>query len=237
MDGIWTVSIAGALPLSRAVTRLAKSRPTASVLSPQTIASVVGILAINFLFLVGALFYLNDQDWYQCRKWGGTDVSNVLVIGDNYESEVLFLVGGFQYIHAGAAFNFGYEFRQAWCRNYFLAALIIGYTAIHLYALLIPGELSCVWRVNCINENVVMSVTSDETPIQNDFNTTIMPVDFRFGLFGLMVTNFAMVVVYEYFVVNGIRRHFSEKKRRKAKALEAETMGGVKETHLSAFLT
>jgi magnesium-transporting ATPase (P-type) len=231
MDGIWTVSIACTLPLSRAAAKLAKSRPTASVLSPQTIASVVGILAINFLFLVGALFYLNDQDWYQCRKWGSTDVSNVLVIGDNYETEVLFLVGGFQYIHAGAAFNFGYEFRQAWCRNYFLTALIVGYTTMHLYVMFNPGELSCLWRVNCVNENVLKSVTSDEIPIQNDFNTTIMPDDFKRGLCGLMITNFVVVVAYEYFVVNGIRRHFSAKKRRDAKASEVEDTGGLEGEH------
>ena len=56
--------------------------------------SVCGLLLWNFLFLVLALGVLWNEDWFQCRKWGSTDVSNVLAIGDNYETTVLFMVGG-----------------------------------------------------------------------------------------------------------------------------------------------
>jgi len=81
MDGIWTVTLAMSLPLARAAETLAKSRPTASILGPQTVASVLGVLLINFLFLVIGFALLWKQDWFQCRKWGSNDVSNVLVIG------------------------------------------------------------------------------------------------------------------------------------------------------------
>jgi hypothetical protein len=218
MDGIWSVSLAFALPLSAAAPKLVQSRPTASILGLQTVSSAVGILLINFLYLVGALAYLWSQDWFACRMWDSTDVSNVLVIGDNYETEVLFLVGGFQYIHAAAAFNFGYEFRQAWYRNYLLAGLVTFFSAMQIYILFVPGEVSCIWRVNCVNEDVRVSVTEDLIPIQNDFNTTVMPEYFRRGLFGIMIANAASVVLYEYFVVNGIRRHFAAKKRAAATA-------------------
>lgn len=224
MDALWTVSLAFALPLSRAATKLSPTRPTASILGLITVSSACGILLINFCFQIGALGYLWNQDWFACRKWDSNDLSNVLVIGDNYETEVLFLVGGFQYIHSAAAFNFGFEFRRNWFNNYVLVTLVTGFSIIMIYITLVPGDLSCVYRVNCVNENVRISVTDDKFPIQNPFNTTIMPDYFQRGLIGLMISNAVINSAYEYFVVNGIRRHYAAKKRaaRAIKAAEGE---------------
>jgi magnesium-transporting ATPase (P-type) len=180
MDGIWTITLGFSLPLANPAAKLSETRPTASVLGPWTMSSALGVLAIHFTFTVIALATLWNQDWFQCRKWDDNDVSDVTVIGDNYESEVIFLVTGFQYISTAIVYNFGYEFRQVWYRNItfmFLAAL---YTFMQFYITMVPGELSCIWRVNCLNENTVKSVTSREPfPLQNPYATTVMPTDFR----------------------------------------------------------
>jgi len=68
------------LPLARPADRLSNTRPTASILGWHTLSSALGVLAINFLFLVIALFLLFAQDWYQCRKWTDNDVSNVSIL-------------------------------------------------------------------------------------------------------------------------------------------------------------
>ena len=213
MDGIWTVSLAFTLPLSRAASKLSPSRPTASVLGLQTVCSACGVLAINFLFQVGVVAYLWHQDWFSCRKWSSTDLSNILVIGDNYETEVLFLVGGYQYIISAAVFNFGYEFRSNWFRNYAFVSLVLGYTLVHFYITLVPSKLSCVWRVNCVNKDVRVGVTDTKIPIQNAFNTTVMPTFFQRGVVGIMIGNAVALMAYEYFIVNGIRRYYAAKKR------------------------
>ncbi|KAL7471342.1 hypothetical protein ACHAXS_011637 [Conticribra weissflogii] len=111
MDGIWTITMAFSLPLAEAAKKLASKRPTASLLGPHTLMSACGILATNFLFLVIALLALWGQDWFQCRKWDSEDVSDVTTIGDNYETSVIFIVTGYQYISSAAAYNFGYTFR------------------------------------------------------------------------------------------------------------------------------
>jgi hypothetical protein len=81
---------------------------------------------------------------------------------------------------------------------------------MQFYITLVPGYLSCVWRVNCDNESVLPSVTTGEpAPIQNSFNTTVMPPDFQRGLIGIMVGNTIAIALYEYYVVNGIRRHYA----------------------------
>jgi hypothetical protein len=90
--------------------------------------------------------------------------------------------------------------------------LATSFAFIHLYITLKPGELSCFWRVNCENENVVTSVTLEPVPIQNDFNTTMMPEYFQRGLIGIMIGNGVAIACWEFFVVNGIRRHFAAKK-------------------------
>lgn len=214
MDGVWTITLAFALPLARAAKKLSLTRPTASLLGPATMFSACGVLAIHFIFTVIALATLFNQSWFQCRKWGSTDVSNVLVIGDNYESETIFLVTGYQYISSAIVFNFGYEWRQAWIRNYILVALVFGYTFMQFWITLVPGKLSCFFRVNCNNEDVVRSVTSFQLiPVQNPFNTTVMPQDFRNKLIAIMVCNTVAVVAWDYFVVNGIRQRLAAKKR------------------------
>lgn len=223
MDGIWTISLAFTLPQSRPATRLSPTRPTASVLGLHTLSSALGVLALNFAFTVLALGVLWNQDWFQCRKWDDNDVSSVLVIGDNYESSVLFLVTGFQYIASAMAFNFGYEFRQGWFKNYSFVALAMGYTFMHFYITMKPGKLSCFWRVNCVNENVVTGVTARERmPIQNPYNTTTMPEEFRWKILVIMIANGIAIAAYEYFIVNGIRQRVAAKRLEQADASNAK---------------
>jgi len=138
---------------------------------------------------------------------------------------VIFLVTGFQYIAAAASFSFGYEFRKGWYRNYVLVLLLAVYTTIHFYITLVPSRLSCVFHVNCENGYGVRSVVSTEViPIQNPFNTTVMPVDFRKGLIGLMVGNAAAVCGWDYFVVNGTRRYLGRKRRMMASKKDAKSI-------------
>ena len=191
------------MPLAEAAKKLSKFRPTASILGPHTISSACGILAINFLFLVTSLLLLWNQDWFACRMWDSTDVSNVLVIGDNYETSVIFIVSGYQYISSAAAFNFGYSFRGNWFRNYVFVFLFLLWTAVQFSATLTASRLSCIWRLNCDNDNVVRSITSsDPVPINNVYNTTVMPIEFRGMLVALMVANLILNCIWDYFVVN-----------------------------------
>lgn len=136
------------------------------------------------------------------------------VIGDNYETSVIFIVSGFQYIATAMAYNFGYEFRQGWWRNYLFVLASFAFIFLHFYATLKPGYLSCFWRLNCDNEHVVNGVTNREkTPIQNRYNTTVMPQDFRIKLVAIMVANLVSIMLYEYFIVNGLRRRWSKMKK------------------------
>jgi len=200
MDGVWMISMAFTLPLAYAEKRLSPKRPTSSLLGPNTLSSVLGVLILNFSFTCIALGLLMVQDWYDCRRWNSTDISNITLIGDNYEASVLFIVTGYQYISSAMAFNWGFSFRAAWWKNYVFVALCISYTVVHFMATLHPSTLSCVWRLNCTNDHVVPAVTDTAIPINNAFNTTIMPVAFRVKLIVIMVANACATALWTYFV-------------------------------------
>lgn len=231
MDGIWPISLGFTLPLSNAAYKLAPSRPTSSLLGLQTMASAVGVLFIHYFFLLVAFATLFGQDWFQCRKWNGKDISNVLIIGDNYESQVIFLVIGYQFVSSAMSYNFGYEFRASWFLNHWFVGVVVFFTLLHFYITLVPGTLSCVFRVNCRNENVVRSVsTFSAYPIQNFWNTTEMPSSFAVTLIVFMILNSATVVVWEYFGVNGTRKRYARKHReepRLFKATSSEVLEGT----------
>jgi cation-transporting ATPase 13A3/4/5 len=203
MDGIWVSSMSFSLALAEPAKMLGKLRPTASLFGPNTMWSYCGTLAINFLFLVIGLASLFAQPWFQCRKWDSSDVSNVTTIGDNYETSVIFIISGYQYISSAAAFNFGYSFRQSWIKNYVFVLLFVFFTAMQFSMVLTSSHFSCIWRVNCDLEHAVRYVTNPEPqPMNNNFATTVMPVEFRGLLFVLCVANLIVICIYNYFIVN-----------------------------------
>ncbi len=57
-------------------------------------------------------------------------MSNPDFIGDNYETSVIFIVSGYQYISLAAAFNFGSSFQQNWFCSYVFVFLFLLFTAI-----------------------------------------------------------------------------------------------------------
>ena len=171
-------------------------------------------MGIHFIFTVIALATLFHQDWFQCRKWNGEDISNVLVIGDNYESEAIFLITGYQYVSSALTFSFGYEWRMAFYLNCVFVILFLIYTFFQRLITVRDDRFSCIWHVNCVNDNVVRSMTTGEPfPIQNPFNTTDMPTSFRWKLIGIMAANTIAIVVCD-----GIRKTLAGKRLAKMAA-------------------
>lgn len=204
MDGFWVITMAFTLPYADVAKTLAPTRPTSSILGPHTLASVLGVLAINFCFVVLALGLLYKQDFYQCRKWDSITIADVTAIGDNYESSVVFLVSGYQYMTSAMAFNFGYKYRAGWIYNWRFLFFVMTWTIIHFTVILYPSSLSCYFRVNCENDNVLRGATNkDRVPIQNPWGHTLMPLSFREDLLIIVIMNGLTICLYEYFIVNG----------------------------------
>jgi magnesium-transporting ATPase (P-type) len=149
LDCVWAPSMGFSIPLAMAAKRLSPRRPTTSLISGETLASVGGTIAWNFLFMTIGFISLWNQEWFPCRKissdhaWAGSDA---------YESQVMFLIAASQVIINGTVLNFGYTFRQSWCKNYVLNFFSFAWFLFILLITLHPSKLSCFFRVNCVNE-------------------------------------------------------------------------------------
>jgi predicted P-type ATPase len=224
MDGFWVITMAFTLPFADVAPKLAPNRPTSSILGPQTFSSVAGVLIINFLFLILALGVLFQQDFFACRKWSPGSVADVTAIGDNYEASVIWLVSGFQYVTSATAYNFGFQHRAGWWKNWRFVFFVGTWTIIHFCVILYPSTLSCFFRVNCENKNVLRGATSDElVPIQNSWNHTLMPLSFREYILIIVIFNGVATAGWEYFVINGPVAAFLKKQFPKVDRL----VGGV----------
>lgn len=205
IDGIWPLCLSFTLPLAKAAKSLSPRRPTASLFGIRTTSSLCGMLFICTLFIVIGMKMLFRQDWFQCRKWDNKSLATDFDLGDNYETEVLLIVGGFQFIAPAIALNFGYSWRAAWYTNYWFLFFAALFTVFHFVMTLYPSPFSCIWRVNCSAQDVVLGFgTVILYPINNLYNTTVMPPNFRWKLAGLIFTNLVALCAWEYFFVNGI---------------------------------
>jgi magnesium-transporting ATPase (P-type) len=150
--GVVAISMAFSLPLSKAAPTLGIGRPESSLLCLETVVRITGHLALNFAFLGIAFAALWSQDWFQCRKWGQSQVANFQSIGDSYESSVLFLMTIFEAIATAMSMNFGHSFRQHWIKNYVFVCLSSTWMLCVFAITLFPSRFSCIFRVNCTNE-------------------------------------------------------------------------------------
>jgi cation-transporting ATPase 13A3/4/5 len=211
VDACITVLLTWAVSQSKANPRLEAQRPTARILGPQILVSTVGLVIINWLFLIGAFVMLFQQPWFVCNMFDSSavDVSKWWLLADNFEAEVLAMVCLFQFINNAAVQNFGYKFRRSWWRNYILVFLWAAYLAIVSYWLLAdPNNFGCMMRFNCgsptvLHEMGYYGVTSHVELFNTPLGHNVLPVDFRWRLWGLCIGNVVTGLFFERIIILG----------------------------------
>jgi len=207
IDGVWIMSTSFSLATVTPAKKLSQKRPTASPLDMITMCSCIGMFAIHCLFLTVAMGLLKAEPWYWCRQWdiAGAKIGNIAAIGDNYESEVIFLVTGAQFLHSAAAFNFGGKHRDLWIKNWRLAIFLAFYYAWHVGVLFSTSKVSCIYRVNCDNNNALPTEYSwpDVLTIGNPWGTTELEPYFKVKLLIVIIFNGIFACLWEYLVILG----------------------------------
>jgi hypothetical protein len=66
-----TIPLSWALTMGKPAKILAPTRPTARLLGPETIASVVGQIFINLIFMIIATGLLFGQSFFLCNEFDG----------------------------------------------------------------------------------------------------------------------------------------------------------------------
>ena len=138
IDGVAVLIVSYVMTLSKPEDVLPDQRPTSSLLGVTTAASVVGMQAINVLFLTGALHLMKSDDDYQ--EWPAGSVANTgawWLLGDNWETTVIYSVVYSQFLTSGMIYSFGAHWRKAVCRNWILTlfwVLMYAFTSFLLLA-------------------------------------------------------------------------------------------------------
>ncbi|KAI8339657.1 hypothetical protein BC941DRAFT_512000 [Chlamydoabsidia padenii] len=217
VDVFITVLLTWAVSQSQPAATLAPQRPTAQLLGPQVLASTIGVVIINWVFLIGAFAMLYQQSWFRCNEFDSraADMSKWWLLADSYEAQVLALVCVFQFINNAAVQNWGHHFRQSFHRNYILVGLWLIYFALaSFWCLADPNWFGCLFRFNCGSQDVLAGM-GYIVPHVEDYNTplghNVMPVDFRWKLWGLVVGNMVAALAWERGVILGPIRHYLAK--------------------------
>jgi cation-transporting ATPase 13A3/4/5 len=212
VDVFITVILTWAVSQSKPAAALAPQRPTAQLLGPQVLSSTIGLVAINWAFLIAAFALLYQQPWFRCNEFDSraVDMSKWWLLADNYEGQVLALICVFQFINNAAVQNWGYRFRQSFHRNYILVGLwIIYFCLASLWCLADPNWFGCLFRFNCGTPQVLAEIgytppsTFKIEPYNTPLGHNVMPVEFRWKLWGLVVGNMAMALLWERGVILG----------------------------------
>ncbi|KAK4515331.1 AdoMet-homocysteine methyltransferase [Mucor velutinosus] len=216
IDAFITVFCAFAVTQAGAAKRLSHHRPTARILGPEVLLSVLGQLWINVWFLIGAFIWLYTRDdFFRCREWDAraTDASKWWLLGDSFEADVLTFIALFQFVNCAMVFNYGYIFRQRWYRNYFLIVVWAVFISIVSYwELADPNRFGCLMRLNCGNPDVLVSLGYERPsfyiePYNNPLGHNVLPKSFRYQFWAYSIVNMLVVHVWERFVILGPVRH------------------------------
>ncbi|KAJ2049209.1 hypothetical protein GGI08_005794 [Coemansia sp. S2] len=207
--------------MSGSAKRLDKYRPTSRILGPQMLASVGGVVMINWVFSTMAYVWLFQQEWFRCNEHATAevDVKKWWLLGDNYEASILSFVSTFQFINNGFVFNYGYLYRARWYKNYAML-LVWGFLMAFISYMLLadPNQVGCAFRLNCGTPSVLESLgykkpTWTIEAYNNPQGHNVIPTGSRYKLWGYCLGNMAATNFWQLFVVNGPVRNFLRKRK------------------------
>ncbi|CEG75750.1 hypothetical protein RMATCC62417_10742 [Rhizopus microsporus] len=221
IDAFITVFCSFAVTQAGAARKLSSHRPTARILGPEVLLSVLGTLWINAWFLIGAFIWLyTKDDFFRCREWDARAIDNSKwwLLGDSFEADILTFITLYQFVNSAFIFNYGYIFRRSWYRNYFLIFVWALFVAIVSYwELADPNRFGCLMRVNCGNPDVLVSLGYPRPdfyiePYNNPLGHNVLPRYFRYQLWAYSIGNMLAVNIWERFFILGPIRQWLRKK-------------------------
>lgn len=220
IDGFITTTMTLAITQAQPAAKLSPSRPTAKPLGLYTLASLLGVIFINFWFLICSVVWLFQQDWFICNEFDSTaiDTAKWWLIGDNYEAEMITLVVIFQFFNNGAIVNFGSQYRRSWWRNYILVFIWACFFTSTSYLILAdPNPYSCIFRINCGTASKLVELGYPQ-PYWDipDYNSpvghNVLPKYFRWQLWGYVLANCAANIIWERICLLWVARDWAVKR-------------------------
>ncbi|DBA79899.1 TPA: hypothetical protein ACH3X1_008117 [Trebouxia sp. C0004] len=180
-----TIFLGYAVTLARPAKKLGRERPSSSLLGIQTMVSLLGIWILNVFFLVAAFCFMRNQAGYVLWPASLALEAEWWLLGDNWESSVLFFVVFYQYITCALVYSFGSSFRLGLLYNWALTVSI---------TLAPPAPLASSPR-----EKVLESFAEEGFP-----ESPAMSFDFRIKLLALCLGNMLVIILWQKLIAEGL---------------------------------
>ncbi|CDR99706.1 related to YPK9-vacuolar protein with a possible role in sequestering heavy metals [Sporisorium scitamineum] len=150
--------------------KLFRIPPEMRLSSTKPIASMLGQSILGYVAQTIVYLVLHSKTWYQAPEFDPED----LTLND-MDNTALFRTSVFTYIIAGFAFSLGPPHRQLLCWNWILAPALVVLTVFAFYFLFLTGG-----------------------PFFDLFGFVDMPDHFRWIIFGVVVAQFVLALVFEF---------------------------------------
>ncbi|KAN0109276.1 P-type ATPase [Russula decolorans] len=155
-------------------------RPTASLVSRNVLASIIGQIIITSAAQFWAFFWVRGQPWYSPAKPDVGTVDNRLQAA-NFENTVLFSLSCFQYILVAGVFSIGPPYRKPMWTNGLLMLSLVVLSLFNVSVLLAPIKL-----------------------ISGSLELVPIPISARLTLLWAAIINVAVSVGYERWIAQAV---------------------------------
>eukprot|EP00415_Alexandrium_ostenfeldii_P002502 UN2502 len=191
---------------------LVGDRPTSSLFSIYTISSVLGMWAINMIFLQMAMMLVMSHEDFEPFPVHKVRVTEWWKLSRNWETTTVFFMYTFQQFWSAVVFSFGHLFRLPWYKNLVLLFLFVtGFGFLVFLLLSEPNVFTDFFHL-------AYQTITDREPWSLEEPCPAMPRDLRVRLFGLLLCNLSASAIYEKAIVQGhVGRLLRDKCRRLSK--------------------
>lgn len=205
-DGVAVITLPITMTLAMPLKRLNEFRPTSSLFSPATIASVMGLMIIYLIFMAGALLHMSNHPDYV--EWPSkiASASSWWILGDNWESTVIYFQQFFAFLGAGLVFSFGSKYRQPFFRNWIFMLSLFALFIINSLLLLLPQSgFTELWHIASQQFN---SADPDNS-IWADYQkaggspSPAMPFSLRLELYIIAMASIVTAIIWQRIFVEG----------------------------------
>ena len=232
VDCLVLVCMSYAMTLSRPAERLGGRRPTGTLLGPTSVASALGTTVIYVVVLSACTALMESFDGYIPFPYHCANSNQWWLLGDNWESTVVFFTFLFMLTNTAFVFSFGDAFRESVWRNRPVVFLYAALVALFSAALLSePSSFTDLWHIASRNYNAANTSSvvwqnyqavhagdaavaaafpdCEGGPATEDYG---MPLRLRVGVWCLILSSFAATSLWEKCVVSGpVRRYARER--------------------------
>jgi cation-transporting ATPase 13A3/4/5 len=215
IDAVAVGTLCYTMTLAKPKEELNYTRPTASLLGPSTVGSVLGVSFFAFLALCSCLTLMAaDSDYVQWPSEFATG-ENWWTLSDNWENHALFTVMFLFLVASSAIFSLGYRYRQGWWKNtqfcincfvlFFLATLVVTMDT---------NRLTNLFHMASFQFNSKNSVSPVWAAFQADGGETspAMGVSLRLRLYFLTIFFIIIAVAWQVIVMEGFLGEYIKKK-------------------------